>query len=110
MHRAAESVVIDGSGQGKVEISPGPAFEGWFVTQLASIIDGVTDPTGELKVYRNQIVAGEFVGGTHDPAADTSPEDFVLTSHDKLVFVWSDVSPTGGTATGIVTYELQAPR
>lgn len=107
MLQATGSTSVTAGGTARIEIGPGPAHQTWRVHKLAVRITEATDPTGELFVYLDEVAPSTIVAGTHDGAGDVSDEDFRLSPGQRLIFDWFDIDPTSGTATAVVSYDLE---
>lgn len=96
------SVVLDGSGNGKVTIGPVNQFQVWNVTNEAcTATSNVNEPQFRL-FLSNGLSAGSFLGGSNQGSNDSASIDITLYPGMKLTGQW-----TGGDAGSTATLALQ---
>lgn len=109
MELANDTATVQSDGTAEARIGPESAHGVWNVRRLATQLSG-DSTNGQLRVYLDSVSPSTVIAGTYDGGNDTSPEDFDLRPGQVLIFRWTGVDPTGGTATAIVGYELRPRR
>lgn len=93
------SVVLDGSGNGQVQLGPVVAGVSWQVTGEGVLVQPASLTVVSLfKLYLGAVVAGNFLGGTYTGDNNSASIPAALYPGQVLTGVWTGGNP-GATAT-----------
>ena len=96
--RESGSVILDGSGNGAVTLTPG--MLDWVITRTTITVESTTaEPT--FKLYESNVNAADFLEGTWVGSLSTSDTTHLVRSGQALIGVWTGGDP-GASATLIV--------
>lgn len=97
------SVVLDGSGNGQVQIGPVIAGVSWKVTAEGVLVQPTsTTVVSQFKLYLGAAQPGNFLGGSYTGDNNSASIPAILYPGQVLTGVWSGGNP-GATATLTLT-------
>jgi hypothetical protein len=98
---AADSVTLDATGAGQVQLTPGS--EDWLIlsTRVTCVMPLTTSPEPAVVTYRSTVSPSNQLDATPSGSSDTSDTRILLTAGETLIVTWTG-GPPGQVATARV--------